>query len=72
MAQVTGAVTGLTVTATAAGEVDDDEQVTVEEELCHRTITRLRQHQPKAALAAAVDLVNRIAHEHGLSGGAYL
>jgi hypothetical protein len=73
VSQITGAVTGLNVVARPAGADDhDDEALTPVEQLAHRVITRMRSEQPKAALAAAVDLVNLIARDHGLTGGAFL
>ena len=50
----------------------DEKPLTVEEELLLVIGTRLRQGLPKAAIAAAADLVNSIAAKHGLDGGAYL
>lgn len=50
---------------------DDDSPKTVEEELALKIITRLRQGFPKAAMAHAVELTNRIARKNDLSGGAW-
>lgn len=48
------------------------EEITTEEELCLAVVAQLRQNHPKAALAAAVNLTNRIVEMHGLTGGAWL
>jgi hypothetical protein len=73
MAQVTGTVTGLSVAAAAGDEPDgDDDTLTPEEELCRMIITRLRQGFPKAAAAAAVDLVNKLGVDHDIGCSAFL
>lgn len=56
----------------AAGPAEGTEAQTTEEELALAIITQLRQNHPKAALAAAADLTNRIARTHNLTGGAWL
>lgn len=56
--------------ATAVAEPADE--LTTEEELCMAITRALRLNQPKAALAAAHDLTNRIARKHNLTGGAWL
>lgn len=71
MAQITGEVSGLEIIRSAEPEADDEPQ-TAEEQLARMVITRLRQGHPKAAAAAAVDLVNVIAANHGMSCGAFL
>jgi hypothetical protein len=55
-----------------ADEQRQSDACTTEEELCLAVVAQLRQDHPKAALAAAVDLVNRIARTHDLTGGAWL
>lgn len=71
MAETT--VTGLTIAP--CGELqsgDDSEPASPLELQAHEVIRRLRQGQPKAALASAVDLVNDLCAEHGLNGSAQL
>lgn len=70
-----GTLTGtLVIDPSAAGETDDesDAPLTVEEELLQKIGSRLRQGFPRAAQAAAVDLVNTIAARHDIGGGAWL
>lgn len=69
-------ISGFTIDASATGpdhepEADDDPG-TAEEQLARAVITKLRQGFPKAAMAAAVDLVESIAATYGVGGGAYL
>lgn len=69
-------LSGFTIDASAAGADHEPEAgarpESADEELARLTITRLRQGSPKAALAAAVELVNSIAATYDLGGGAYL
>lgn len=64
-------IEGLTIAEGSTG-VETDVVETAEEELARKVIARLRTGQPKAAIAAAVDLVNTIAAANGLSAFASL
>lgn len=66
-------LSGFTIDASATTEPEADARPeSAEEELARVIITRLRQGSPKAAMAAAVELVNSIAATYDLGGGAYL
>lgn len=70
MADVT--VNGLEVIGGADNIGTDERPLSEHEQHAHEVIRRLNLGQPKAALAAAVDLVNGIAAEHSLNGYAEL
>lgn len=57
---------GLVLTGSISEPEPDHEVPTTEEQLASAVITRLRQGFPKAALSAAIDLVNTIKAEHDL------
>lgn len=69
-------LSGFTIDASATGadhEPDaDDRPMTNEEQLAAAVVARIRTGHPKAAMAAAVELVNSIAALYGLGGGAWL
>lgn len=74
MAQTTlgpGFVIDESARAQAAPDADD-KPLTEEQELLLAIDKRLQQGFPKAAQAAAVELVNLITAKHDLGGGAYL
>jgi hypothetical protein len=68
---ITGASEGFVIDDDAMEPAGDEGPATPEEELALRIISRLRQNQPKAALATAVELAKVIGINNDLDWVTY-